>query len=258
MKFLQSQQPIAKASKAAYIPWNAMALTIKRVQRKEINRLHSICIKLWWGPRRGFSNPRMVTKGFGSLRLWTLNPVNMAISSVLHTLSPNSKFKIKRKMTWNPGFSLEQTIILANNGMIYWICDIKQKQCIKSKELRKKEHWRTNMGDIEILWSPIMYGWVWVFSYILKYINVCFPLHLSKPSPYHWVALTCTIVCRGVSTSSSLKITHSQSGNPPLKMKIFWPAPYFHNFPILDCKVQFVKHVLAILLAMSYFNVPTY
>ena len=175
MKFFQPQQPVAKASKAAYIPWNAMALTIKRVQRKEINRLHSICIKLWWGPRRGFSNPRMVRKGFGSLRLWTLNPVNMAISSVLHTLSPNSKFKIKRKMTWNPGFSLEQTIILANNGMIYWICDIKQKQCIKSKELRKKEHWRTNMGDIEILWSPIMYGWVWVSPLYIKVYQCMLP-----------------------------------------------------------------------------------
>ena len=43
-----------------------------------------------------------------------------------------------------------------------------------------------------------------------------------------------------------------------MKIKIFWTAPYFHTFPILDCKVQFVKHVLAILLAMSYFNVSTY
>ena len=59
--------------------------------------------------------------------------------------------------------------------MIYWICDIKQRQCIKSKELRKKEHRRTNMGDIEILWSPIMYGWVWVSPLYIKVYHCMLP-----------------------------------------------------------------------------------
>ena len=88
----------------------------------------------------------------------------------------------------------------------------------------------------------------------LLYIKVCSQLHLSE-TPHHWVVPLCTIVCRGVSTSSSQKINHSNRANPPwkwkfsnhspivqtspLKMNIFWPLPNFHRFPDFGLHTRF-------------------
>ena len=49
------------------------------------------------------------------------------------------------------------------------------------------------------------------------------------PPPYHWIAPSCAIECRGVSPPR--KLTYLLIGQPPMKMKIFWPYPNSATLP---------------------------